>query len=97
MGVRQTCQQWSEIPLQVVDATVQFIDHPVEAGQVYGFDNSHVIQRNMQVVMSQRFEFAATKASTADGGDAMLIRPFDGTEDVWTVTRSTDGDEQITS
>jgi hypothetical protein len=38
---------------------VQVVDHPVEGGQVDRFDDAHVVERHVQVLVRQRLQLAA--------------------------------------
>src|SRR5258707_365772 len=60
-----------------------------------GFDDAHVVERHMQIVVRQRLQLAATKPGATERRKVVAIRPLDGLEDIWTVARAADGNEEI--
>ena len=77
------------------DPRVQVIDDPVKRRQVDRFDDAHVVEGDVKVVLSERLELAAGEAGAAEGGEPIAIGPLDGAEDIRAVAGAADGDEEI--
>ena len=67
----------------------------MEDDLVKRFDDAHVVYGGVEVVMGERFELAAGEAGEAHGRQPLLVRPVDGLEDVGTVARARDGQQQV--
>src|SRR5579862_7660860 len=74
---------------------IQFVHHPMKRRQMNGLHNSHIVQRHMQSLLSQRQEFAAAEAGAAECFQAVTVGPLDGAQNIGTVTRTTDGNQHV--
>ena len=78
------------------EAAEEVVDDPVEDDLVERFDDAHVVDGGVEVVMGERFELAAGEAGDADGGEAVVIGPRDGLEDIRAVSRAGDREQDVT-
>src|SRR6516162_11808081 len=74
---------------------MQIVHYPVEGRQMDRFDNPHVIQRDVQTLLGERPQLAATEAGAAECAQIVAIRPLDGLQNVGTVSGAADCDEQV--
>jgi hypothetical protein len=49
------------------DSCIQVIDDPVEGGQMDRFDDAHVVEGDVEVVVGKRLEFGAGAAERGTG------------------------------
>lgn len=59
------------------------------------FDDAHVVQRHVQVLLPQGLQLAARIAGNAPGRQPLPVRPLDGIQDVRAVAAAADGDQNI--
>src|SRR5947208_15650090 len=63
---------------------------------MYRFDHPHVIQRNMEILLSEFFQLAAAESRAAKGLHVVIVGPLDCSKYIGAVARPADGYEQIT-
>src|SRR5204862_5959905 len=76
-------------------ALLQFDRNVMEDYRVHAFRSAHIIEWDVNAGTRHLAKFSSTKTRDADRVKAVVIRPTNGLDDVWTVTGYGNRDDKI--
>ena len=82
--------------VHTIDSGKQIVQDPVMNPQVDAFHHTHVIQSNVDSVLLHPLQLASGITRQSKCFDSVAIGPVDGVENVRTVARSANGNQQVT-